>query len=285
MLSFVTVDFNREAFFLPVLNTPIYWYGVLFALGFYLSTQFLTVLLSSKMDKKEAEKLTQNLTIYILFGLVLGARIGHVAFYEGIDKLFDLKFLLSIRDGGLASHGATLFILAAFFIWIQKRREQLKLLKIHPRTILDFVCMATLICAVCIRVGNFINQEILGTVSNLPWSVIFLNPLSNLSEVPRHPVQLYEATFYAGQFLTFSILYFKTKWAKIPGVMTGSFFIVLFAFRVFIESFKESQSIYDGSVFQMGQMLSIPMILFGVLYLSYSIRTYSNTKEKDTLSL
>jgi prolipoprotein diacylglyceryltransferase len=118
MIAAITVNFKREAFFIPGLDIPVYWYGVLFALGYFLSSILFSKLIfnhirkqdrasSDKTLKKEADSLTQSISFYLLIGLVIGARVGHVAFYEGFDKLLDLKFLLNIRDGGLASHGAT----------------------------------------------------------------------------------------------------------------------------------------------------------------------------------
>jgi len=117
--------------------------------------------------------------------------------------------------------------------------------------------------AVCIRIGNFFNQEILGVPSNVPWAVIFGHPADGSKPVPRHPVQLYEAFFYLAVFGVLWLL--RKKWSSWrEGQLAGLFLSVIFSFRFLIEFFKEEQSWWlYGSPITMGQLLSLPFIAFG----------------------
>ena len=122
-----------------------------------------------------------------------------------------------------------------------------------------------------IRIGNFINQEIVGTPTSLPWGVVFGHPVDGSGSIPRHPVQLYEALGYFVLFY-FLLRVWQTKKESIKtGLLSGLFFTILFTFRFFIEFFKESQGqLIENSSLQTGQLLSIPCIIIGITLLFYS---------------
>lgn len=210
-----------------------------------------------------------QLTWFVVIGTVIGARLGHVLFYDWNYYSTHLIDIIMIRQGGLASHGGTLGIILSLYLfrfWNKKKFPEFTLI-----TIIDSLIIPTLPACFCIRIGNFINQEILGTPTNVPWAVIFGDPADRSAVVPRHPVQLYEAMSYV---LIFIILYTLSKKIKNlqPGILSGLFFILSFGFRFFLEFFKSLQgSIVDESFLQMGQYLSIPFILLGIALLVHGL--------------
>ena len=166
--------------------------------------------------------------------------------------------IIAVWEGGLASHGGAIGILIALWVFSKRRR-------IAFWTAVDFTVIPTAIAAVFIRMGNFFNQEILGTPTSLPWGVLFLHPADRGPIVPRHPAQLYEALCY---LILFGILLWY--WRRHPpfkpvGKLTGLFLICLFGCRFFIEFIKVEQSIYlsQSSFLTMGQILSLPFIALG----------------------
>lgn len=279
-----SVNFEREAFIIPLINLPIYWYGILFAIGFYLSNIFCSKLLVSEcIDNginlnKKIDEIMHSLSLYLMIAIVVGARVVHVAFYDGFNYLLDLAHVLNLRDGGLASHGAVIFIIAAYIIWTKRYKTKIQMLGLDSFKIFDCIVHASLINAIFIRIGNFINQEIIGKPTDSFLGIIFQGTWTNLPLVPRHPAQLYEALFYLIFFIILVFLKNKTRMFSIPGMLTSFFFIVLFSGRFFLEQFKENQSIYDQSGVLMGQLLSIPFILIGIGMALYLNRNFVLSK-------
>ncbi len=219
--------------------------------------------------KEKATFISDKVTVYMVLATIIGARLGQILFYENIS--FYLKHPLEIFkvwQGGLASHGAAAVIILA--LWILSRRLKDFRPKISFLNFMDFVAAPTALAAVFIRIGNFFNQEILGTETTVPWGVLFLNPLDGSSPAVRHPVQLYEAGFYLFTFLVLAYLAFKKECFLKKGRLMGLFLILVFGFRLFIEFFKINESpLTDQSSFLMGQYLSIPLILLGFFWFFY----------------
>ncbi len=213
--------------------------------------------------RKQAVFLADRLTVYMVVATVLGARLGHYFFYERpSDYLRNPLEVLQIWKGGLASHGAAIAIVIALGIFIHRYKTKARHLTwLH---LLDFICVPTALAAVFIRIGNFFNQEILGTVTDVPWAVVFGHAADQSSPIPRHPVQLYEAFFYALVFALLWKLSFRVKYLMTQGKLTGIFLIFVFGFRFFVESWKIEQSHLLSSVLTMGQILSIPAVLAGI---------------------
>jgi prolipoprotein diacylglyceryl transferase len=216
--------------------------------------------------KQKASILTDRLTIYMVIATIVGARLGHLIFYENPETYIGSPAeIFKIWKGGLASHGAAVAILIAlfFFAWSFKKFSP----KVHWLSWLDLVAIPTAFAAVCIRVGNFFNQEILGKFTHIPWAVIFGHPADGSFPVPRHPVQIYEAIFY---FLVFSLLYglsFKPKIFLKRGKIIGLFLILVFSFRFLIEFIKEEQSpLLVDHPFLIAQYLSLPLVILGFLF-------------------
>ena len=217
--------------------------------------------------KDKASWIADQATLYIVIATVLGARLGHFIFYERpATYLRHPLELFKLREGGLASHGAVIAILIA--VWFLAQRTQKLEKGLSTLRLLDFICVPTALAGAFIRIGNFVNQEILGTPTSLPWGVIFGHPLDGSRPIPRHPAQLYEAFFY---FVVFAVLWRMTYYpifSLAKGRLIGLFFILVFGFRFFVEFFKLEQSHLlwtQGSVFTMGQWLSLPLLMIGII--------------------
>jgi len=274
ILGYLYWDPPREMFQfnLPFLNRPILWYGFFFALGFFIGYWILLSILKRYFffkelpSKKTASFVAEKITLYVILGAVVGARIGDVLFYEDWMKIIhDPLSIIKIWEGGLASHGGVTGILIALFLLSRKWKKDFP--QFPYLTLIDLVAIPGALGGACIRIGNFINQEILGTATTVPWGVVFGHPVDGGANIPRHPVQLYESLYY---FFLFSLLYFFWKHyptLRKPGKIGGLFFILLFSFRFLIEFLKTEQSLWipTGLFLNMGQLLSIPMIIVGFL--------------------
>ncbi|MDD3124872.1 MAG: prolipoprotein diacylglyceryl transferase [Candidatus Kapabacteria bacterium] len=239
---------------------PIRWYGLLFAVGFIGAYQVL-----SRIFQRDgvSQKILDSLVFYMIIATVIGARLGHCLFYEPDVYLADPISILKVWEGGLASHGAAIGILVATILFVMKHRE-------FPFLWLaDRLCVAIPFTAMCVRIGNFINSEILGAPCDLPWAVIF----SAKDMLPRHPAQLYEGATYLVLFLLMLFLYFKKSDKLSSGFLTGIFLTVMFLMRFLIEYVKDVQVEFENSlILHMGQFLSLPFILLGIGLIVYSVR-------------
>ncbi len=272
-------DPNPDVFIIPVLNWPIKWYGLFFALGFAIGFSLFKNLLVRHFQrsssepisdlKKKALQITDRLTLYMVVATILGAKLGHFLFYEDPREYLQHPLEILLSREGLASHGAAIAILLA--LWIFSRWSK----KIDPTLdwlrLLDFISIPTALAGGFIRLGNFLNQEILGTPTQMPWGVVFGHPADGSFPLPRHPVQLYEAFVY---FAIFFLLWRLSQKATPKGRLIGLFLVLVFAFRFFFEFFKEEQSRLVGiaGALTMGQWLSIPFILLGAALLWRSRR-------------
>jgi prolipoprotein diacylglyceryl transferase len=215
-----------------------------------------------------------KLVWFIIIGTIIGARLGHVFFYEWPRYSNNLIDIFKIWEGGLASHGGTIGVLLAVYLytrWTRKDFPEFSFLKVC-----DLLTIPVAFAVAWIRIGNFMNQEILGKVTTLPWAVVFGHPADFSAPAPRHPVVLYEALLYISIGI---ILFCLWKWKKgnLPtGLMIGLFFILLFGFRFLIEFVKEPQSMMiDETWLQTSQLLSLPLIFLGIVLVCRSINNAS----------
>jgi prolipoprotein diacylglyceryl transferase len=218
-----------------------------------------------------------KLTLYVILGAILGARLGHILFYSPLYYWEHPIEVLPIRLdphfefvglAGLASHGGVLGTFIALYIYTKKYHQPFL-------WILDRLTIAAALLGGFIRLGNLMNSEIIGVPATVPWAFIF----TGIDQVPRHPAQLYEALFY---FVIFILLYLLWKSGKVKeyhGLIFGIGLSLIFAQRFLVEFFKENQEAFeDGLFLNMGQVLSIPMVLIGTVVIIWSLRTFSASK-------
>lgn len=265
LLNYIIWNPSIEVFSIGPL--VIRWYSLCWLIGLvgaYLMVQWLY------KDQKIAPEKFEPLFIYCFLGILIGARLGHCLFYQPDYFLTSgkhfVEMLLPIHftDGGgwhftgyegLASHGGTLGLMIA--LWLYARRKKIKLW-----TVLDNIAIATPITACFIRLGNLMNSEIIGKPTDLPWAFVF----ERVDMLPRHPGQLYEALAYFVFFFIGMYFYKKRKAEVGKGFFFGLCLFLIFTFRFLIEYTKDVQVDFEnGMLFNMGQILSVPFILIGIL--------------------
>ena len=259
LLNYITWTVDKDLFTIPVLDHPIRWYGLFWLFGILLA---YTVLASMfRKDGKPIEFLDQ-LTIYIITGTIIGARLGHVLFYDPSYYIANPLKIIALWEGGLASHGGGIGILIAIYLF--GRKHQLPFLWLADR-----IALVIPLAGACIRLGNLMNSEMIGTPTHLPWAFVF----THVDHIPRHPAQLYEALFCMLLFLILNRLWMKSIFRNAHGNYFALLLILLFSFRFLDEFLKINQEHFEESLFiNMGQLLSIPFIVIGgiVLFLNYS---------------
>ncbi len=228
------------------------YYGLLFAIGFLVGYQIMRKIFLQEGHKEED---LSSLLMHMMLGTIIGARLGHCLFYEPAYYLSNPLEILFIWKGGLASHGGSIGVLLAAYLYKRKHPDQGYL------WLADRLSIGVAFTAGCIRLGNFFNSEIIGRPSDLPWAIIF----ARIDQTPRHPSMLYESLTY---FVLFAVLYlyYRKQGPGIPaGRMIGLMLTWIFTARFFIEFTKENQVAFENDMtMNMGQWLSIPFILFGI---------------------
>jgi len=259
ILAFIHWNVSPEIFSLGPIH--VRWYGLMFAVGFLFGYNH-----GEKMFRHENidPKWLESLFIYLLVATIVGARLGHVFFYGWEYYSQHPIEILYIWQGGLASHGGVLGIIVAMIIW------SMKVSKRSILWVLDRVVVPSILVAALIRLGNLMNSEIYGMETSLPWGFIFER---NHETVAKHPTQLYEALSYLLTFGVIQYMYWKTKAKDYLGLLVGVFFIMVFTARFFIEFIKEDQEAFEATMaLNMGQWLSIPFIIAGVVLIFRSIQ-------------
>jgi phosphatidylglycerol:prolipoprotein diacylglycerol transferase len=230
----------------------IRWYGLFFALGFFLG--FLIMAQFYRREQRELENLSE-LCLYLMLGTIIGARLGHVFLYQPDYFLSRPWEIPMIWRGGLASHGGFAGVMISLYLYNRKHRDMSFI------ALADRLAIPCLLAAALIRVGNFFNSEILGIPSNLPWAVVF----ARVDNIPRHSAMLYEAAAYFLVFCALYVAYWKTTIIQFPGRVFGIALTTCFLARFVIEFVKENQVLFESRLpLNMGQLLCIPFILLGV---------------------
>jgi len=263
------IDWNVSSQLIDGYSTPNL-YGLLFVSGLIIGYFVI-----KRMFKYEhvPEMLLDKLLIYVVSATIIGARLGHVLFYgpwwDGINAdgnfepgYFDHPLsILKVWEGGLASHGAAIVILVTLYYFSKKISKR------PMFWILDRIVAPVAIAGCCIRLGNLVNHEIVGTPTDLPWGFLFMQS-EEYGDVYRHPSQLYEAITYFISFIILLYMYWKTKAKELPGRIFGAFMVLIWAARFFIEFIKEGQNDNDAVwALKTGQWLSIPFVLIGIYLL------------------
>ena len=261
-MIFDVITWNLDPEIFSIGNWGPRWYGLMFALaflsGYLIFKQYL------RTDRLTAEMLDQ-LLIYSAIATIIGARLGHCLFYEPDYYLKNPLEILKIWKGGLAGHGAAITVPVALWLYIRKY-------KLSFLWLIDRIVIVAALCGAFIRIGNFFNSEIYGLPTNLPWGVEFVRDRlydgatgELLPTVARHPTQLYEALSYFLIFVGLFIFYRKKNMKVRDGFIFAVFLIALYIARFFIEFVKNDQVAFEaGMKFNMGQLLSIPLILLGI---------------------
>lgn len=262
LISFITWSVSPEIFHIGPL--AVRWYGLLFAMAFIVSYQ-IVLWMYKKEHKPESD--VEQLTVYMILGTVIGARLGHCLFYNPEYYLSNPLEIIMVWKGGLASHGAAIGILTAVYLYSRKKKE-------NYIVMLDKLAVVVAISGCFIRLGNLFNSEIIGKPVDVAWAFIF----TSVDNQPRHPAQLYEAIAYL--IIFFILLYvYKNKMKNYgKGLLLGLLLILIFGFRFFVEFLKVEQSPFErGMVLDMGQILSIPFVATGIIFIILSMK---NKQEK-----
>lgn len=244
----------------------IHWYSLCWLIGLALAYLIVQRLYR---EQKVKEGLFDPLFVYCFIGILVGARLGHCLFYQPdiflsswhhfVEIFIPIEFL---SDGswhftgyrGLASHGGTLGLMIALWAYVRKTGMNLW-------QVLDNIAIATPVTACFIRLGNLMNSEIIGKVTDVPWAFVF----ERVDAMPRHPGQLYEAIAYAILFFIGWRLYRRMPQRVGTGYFFGLCLAYIFTARFFIEFTKEVQEAFEASLLlDMGQLLSLPFIVLGV---------------------
>lgn len=261
------IDWNPSIEAFRIGSFAMRWYALCWLIGL-LAAYFIVRRLY--IQQKIKETLFEPLFIYCFLGILIGARLGHCLFYEPdyflssgqhiVEMLIPIRFL---PDGGwrftgyagLASHGGTLGLIITLLLYVRKT-------KLNLWTVLDNIAIATPITACFIRLGNLMNSEIIGKVTDVPWAFVF----QQVDMQPRHPGQLYEAIAYALLFVIGLYFYRKSPYKVGTGFFFGLCLTYIFTARFFIEYTKEVQEAFEASLpLDMGQLLSIPFVVIGIL--------------------
>ncbi|MBE0675242.1 MAG: prolipoprotein diacylglyceryl transferase [Bacteroidales bacterium] len=259
-MNFLIIPWDPDPVIFSLGPLSVRWYGVLFASGFLFG-----YIIMRKIFKNEGigDAVLDRLTVYMAVATIVGARLGHCLFYEPAYYLSNPLEILYIWHGGLASHGAAIAIPISLWLFVRKERKPIV-------WILDRIAIVVPLAGALIRLGNLMNSEIYGIETTLPWGFVFLR---NGENSPKHPTQIYEALAYLAIFLLFIWIYWRKKGKFIPGVLTSLFFILVFTARFFIEYVKEDQVAFEaGMKLNMGQLLSIPFVVGGLIFLILSLR-------------
>lgn len=280
-MNFCWIVWSPNPVIFSIGNFTLLWYGVLFAVGLVLAGWYVW---GRFKEFGIEQRHFENLIIWSFFGIFLGARLGHCLFYEadyflahpiemflpvGVDEMGNYYFS---GYHGLASHGAVtgLMLVLVLFKWFSK-------LEILP--IMDWLALATPLAGAFIRLGNLMNSEIVGASTDVAWAFVF----PEIDNLPRHPAQLYESLFF---FVLFGVGVWLFKRLKYDGVRSGFYLslqlMVIAGFRFCVEFVKEVQVGFERDmVLNMGQWLSVPLFLLGVVLMIYTQKSGENSVKSE----
>lgn len=259
--SYIYWNVDSDIFTIPLIDHPVRWYGLFWLFG--LAGSYL-LLWKIFVQEGKTQALLDDLTVYIVAGTIIGARLGHVFFYDLGYYLHHPLKIFAIWEGGLASHGGGIGIFAAMFLFSKKKN-------IPFLWIADKIALVVPLAGACIRLGNLMNTEMIGKPTDVPWAFVFLK----VDRLPRHPAQLYEAIFCLALFALLLILRKRKLFAETHGNVLALLLLLLFSFRFIDEFFKINQSTFEDTMFlNMGQLLSLPFIIAGLLLLVRNLRKH-----------
>jgi len=252
---------NFDPVALQILSFEIRWYSLAYIAGILIGW-----ILAKKIFIKDLEinKKFDDYIIYLIIGIIIGGRLGYILIYNFNYYIHNLLDIFKIWEGGMSFHGGLIGIIFASIIFAKNNKQ-------NSFLYMDIVALVAPIGIFFGRIANFINSELYGTITNVPWAVTFVQ----VDNLPRHPSQLYEALL-EGLFLFILLIYFKNKFSNKPGVISGLFLIIYSIFRFIIEFYRvpDEQLGYILLNLTMGQVVSLIFIISGVIlfYLKYETR-------------
>ena len=267
MNTLLSVTWNVDPTIFTILGREIRWYGLLWVIGLIVAVYIVQRIYK---HEKLPEKWFDSLFVYMMLGIILGARLGHCLFYEPAYYLANPLEILKIWEGGLASHGGVIGIIIA--VWLYSK-------KVTKKSLLwtfDRVMVPTGFTAAMIRLGNLMNHEIYGGPTDLPWGFRFIDNVGlwmrgaePIYTEPSHPTQIYEALIYLLVFGITMYMYWKTNAKNRHGLILGVGMAIIFAARLLIEFVKNVQvesehNLIASTGLNIGQWLSVPFIIWGV---------------------
>lgn len=239
---------------------PVYWYGLMYLIGFLACWGLLTWRIRTSPRGFTKEQLS-DLLFYMAIGVFLGGRLGYMFFYDWYDVVHHPLRIFKVWQGGMSFHGGLVGVIIALWIYAKKIHKSLG-------EVGDFVSPAIPIGLAAGRIGNFINGELWGRVTDLPWGMVFPNG----GDMPRHPSQLYE--FLLEGILLFVVLWIYSSKPKPRWAVSGLFLSLYGFFRFSVEFFREPDPQMGFFAFGLtaGQLLSLPMIIIGIIMMMYAYR-------------
>ncbi len=302
LLNYIT--WNVDPVLFSIGNIHVRWYGLMWALGF-----FIGYFIMRRIYRREhmPDDSMDKLLIYMLVFTVIGARLGHCLFYEPDYYLSNPLKMLAVWEGGLASHGGAIGILIGLWLYVRNYNKSPKKKDEKQRItyiwILDRIVVAVCLVGALIRLGNVFNHEIYGTPTSLPWGFVFLRgseqfcgtfdnytacnswdaPCPPSEWLPCHPTGLYEGFFCLVAMGILLWMYYKRDLGnRQPGLMFGTFLVIIFGSRIGIEFLKNVQVEFEKSMtFDMGQWLSVPFVVIGIAAIVWSFVQRRETERQS----
>lgn len=292
-MALLSILWDIDPILLHLGPLEIRWYGLLWAIGIY-----ICYLIQVKLYSREnwPAEWGDSIFMWLAAGVIIGARLGHCWFYEWhLDndpiQIFGwtIKYhnpyiehpmdLLKIWEGGLSSHGGAIGLIIASALLYRKHfratcekriGSQMKSIYTGTLFVLDRLCIGVCITGCLIRLGNLFNSEIYGGPTDLPWGFIFVR---DGQTVPCHPTQIYEMLYCLFAFAVTVPMFYKWNCQRRPGLIIGTFLLIIFGTRILVELIKNNQEAFeDGLALNMGQLLSIPFVVWGIVTIVMALR-------------
>ncbi len=268
MVNLLAIDWSFDPVAFSLFGIEVRWYGLTWALMILVSAKLFDYFCR---HEGLPQKVSESIFVYGTLGTIIGSRVGHCIFYEPERYLVrPWEIITEIRSGGMASHGAAIGIVVG--LWLFSRKNKLPYL-----WAMDRIMVAVGTGAAIIRIGNLLNSEIFGYTTDLPWGFNFLRSRlwhEQAAPMACHPTQLYEAFGYLVSFVILWVLYQRYDMGRrYPGVMFGVGLICAFSTRFIVEFVKFDQVGFEqGMILNMGQLLSIPFMIAGVVSIVYGLK-------------